>query len=195
MNARPILTLLSLSLCLSLGLLSAACEQDPPPPKVDAAADTRPVDAANPDTPPPLAMTPDAAPAPDAGAGADSASADSNAGTDLAADSAPPADSAPDTGATQSADAGPSCAMGVSREMLCATYCQGIGQFCTGNNAQFPNDDVCRAACNAPIWACGNPGDFTGNSLLCRISHLAFAGLGQATMECPNAGANSPACR
>jgi hypothetical protein len=100
-----------------------------------------------------------------------------------------------DGGSSDGGDGGATCGPTVLREMLCTTYCQGIGTLCTGANAQYPSADECRALCNAPAWECGNQGDTTGNSLFCRLAHLALAGVGSAVMECPDAGPASLACR
>jgi hypothetical protein len=101
-----------------------------------------------------------------------------------------------DGGSSPDADAGATCGQGVSREMLCTTYCQGIAAVCMGANAQYASADECRATCNGTTWACGNPGETTGNSLFCRVFHLALAGVaGVPAMECPNAGPTSPTCR
>jgi hypothetical protein len=66
-----------------------------------------------------------------------------------------------------------------------------------GNNAQYASAAACRSACVAPpsTWACGNAGETAGNSLFCRLAHMALAGVGSAATECPNAGPTSPACR
>lgn len=100
-----------------------------------------------------------------------------------------------DGGSSDGGDARAICGPGAPREMLCTTYCQGIGAICAGANAQYAGANECRAACNAPTWDCGNQGDTTGNSLFCRVAHMALAGVGSAVMECPNAGPASLACR
>jgi hypothetical protein len=108
--------------------------------------------------------------------------------------------SAPDGGHDAEADgidAGNPCGQ-ASREMLCLTYCDGVGRFCSGGNTQYRNADECRALCNATTWACGKAGDTAGNSLYCRLAHTALAGIGgaaQAATECRNAGSGSPACQ
>jgi hypothetical protein len=99
-----------------------------------------------------------------------------------------------DAGSDGAATTGAMCGA-VSREMLCATYCDGIGRFCTGGDRQYASADECRAACNAPTWACGKQGETTGNSLFCRLAHAALAGVGSAAKECPNAGPRSPVCQ
>jgi hypothetical protein len=117
-------------------------------------------------------------------------SPDDSTSTPLPGDAA-----ATDGGSSDGADAGATCGAGVLREMLCATYCQGIGTLCTGGDAQFASAEECRAICNGPTWACGNQGDTTGNSLFCRVAHMVLAGVGSAAMECPSAGPASVACR
>jgi hypothetical protein len=82
-----------------------------------------------------------------------------------------------------------------SREMLCLTYCDGIGRFCTGGDKQYGSADECRTACNGTAWACGKQGELTGSSLFCRLAHTALAGVGSAAKECANAGPRSPACQ
>ena len=167
------------------GLLLDA-QVDPGAP--DASADLRAPDAAlQPDASATDGAAEDAtAPGPDAAVG------------DAAADAlidASPSDVSPDAGAAPGPDAGATCGPGASREMLCTTYCQGIAKVCTGGNAQYPTADACLAACRAPAWACGNPGETTGNSLFCRLAHMALAGVGPAAMECPRAGPGSAACQ
>ena len=197
------------------GVLAGGCDDDPPAPARDAAADTRPADggvdardAAPADTRLPDASTADA-PAADA-PGADAVQVDVSdpAGDGPVSDApgadAPPADAtvvdgassdANDGGATQGNDGGIACAAGVSREMLCSNYCQGLSTICTGANAQFPSVQACLLACNGPAWACGTLGQTTGNTLFCRIGHLALAIAAAPAAECPNAGPTSAACQ
>jgi hypothetical protein len=108
--------------------------------------------------------------------------------SDLLADL--PSDLPPSLGA----DADVACSP-ASRAMLCATYCEAIGRLCTGPATQYSNADACRAACTGPAWACGRAGELTGNSLFCRVAHLALAGVGGGAIECQNAGPSSPTCR
>jgi hypothetical protein len=206
------------------GVLAGGCDDDPPAPKRDAAADARPADggvdardAASADTRLSDASTADApatdAPAADAPA-TDAVQADAMdpAGDGPVADAPAadaPADALPadatvvdgassdagDGGSTQGTDGGIACAAGVSREMLCSNYCQGLSTICTGANAQFPSVQACLAACNAPTWACGMLGQTTGNTLFCRIGHLALAIAAAPAVECPNAGPTSAACQ
>jgi hypothetical protein len=91
-------------------------------------------------------------------------------------------------------DTVPACGS-VHRADVCFSYCDGMGRFCTGANKQYQNANECMAVCKGPTWACGNPSDFTGNSLYCRVVHMTFAGVGAAAAECPNAGPDSPVCK
>jgi hypothetical protein len=194
---------------LAFGVAAAACGDNPPPPRRDASVDAPAIDASVPADA--LDAAADVMPDPDAGT-ADARTADIGAADRAeAATSDGPAveggggetiDTGPDTGGdvgsdgrSPDTDAGVTCGPGVSREMLCITYCDGMGRFCTRANAQYGGDEECRAACNAPTWACGNPGETTGDSLFCRVAHMALAGVGVAATECPNAGRNSPTCR
>jgi hypothetical protein len=191
---------------------AGGCGDNPPPPRDDASADARAIDAgvdaravdasvpvdrpdAAADTPGPDSGTADAADRVDA-APADGSAVDGGAAD--GPDAAPGTDGMPDAEASDAApgiDAGATCGAGVSREMLCTSYCDGMGRFCTGGNAQYSGDGQCRAACNAPTLACGNPGDITGDSLFCRVAHMTLAGVGGAATECRNAGPTSPTCR
>jgi hypothetical protein len=188
-----------------LAVVGAACSDKPQPPRTDGGADARPADSnvpvdASPADTQRLDTATDAGadrsdPAPDTStpppdtATMDTPNSDAAApdvGPDLGRDSA---DVAPDAGT------GVTCGAGAPRDMLCETYCDGIGRFCTRGDTQYRNADECRAACNAPTWACGRPGETTGNTLFCRLAHMALAGVGAAATECPNAGPNSPTCK
>jgi hypothetical protein len=197
---------------LSLGLACfaiafGACRDDRPLPGADGGAgpDTRGVDAklvmdAAPDHPRTvdagLEVVADLASPPPDGPPPDGPPADVviDLAPDITADTGVP-DLTRDTGSVDAA--GPTCGPGAARDMLCLSYCDGMGRFCGGAIAQFASADACRAACNAPTstWACGKPGDLTGNSLFCRLSHMALAGVGDAATECPSAGPNSPVCQ
>jgi hypothetical protein len=180
----------------SFAIAFGACRADRGPPSVtDAAADSRAIDAA---------------------VARDGSRADATA--DVTADTAveagidganPPPDRLPQDGGGQSdlgadlpreagrdgasLDGGATCGT-APREMLCLSYCDGIGRFCTGGQTQYRDADECRAACNAPVWACGQPGDTRGDSLFCRLAHMALAGVGAAG-ACASAGPSSPACQ
>lgn len=70
---------------------------------------------------------------------------------------------------------------------LCDRYCEAIAASCTEENEQYASPAACQAVCSR--LAPGTPGDFTGNTVECR---LARAELGGATGEpqnyCPSAG-------
>jgi hypothetical protein len=215
-------TVQALVAVLITGVLAAACDDDPARPKMDArptdaGSDAR--DGSSPDGRVPDTGSPDLADgatsdAPASDAPASDAPATDAPAVDAPATDAPAADADPDTtppvdspvvdgaaddagsegGSTQGTDGGIACAGGVSREMVCANYCQAITFFCTGASAQFPSAAACLEACNAPTWACGMLGQPTGNSLFCRISQLAGA-ITAAPIACPNAGPNSAVCR
>jgi hypothetical protein len=185
-----------------LALGGAACDHKPAAPtdagEADAGAPdaTVPVDLSRPDMQSPdtdMAPVPDgAAPAPDSSPAVDAG------GTDLAPDLAR-ADTGvstrPDARADTAPTLGADCGAGGSREMLCTTYCDGMTRFCTGSNSQYRSADECRAACAGTAWACGSSGETTGNSLFCRLAHMALAGVGSASAECPNAGPRSVTCQ
>lgn len=182
-----------------LALGGAACEDHPKPGTGDAGADGEaeaqpaPDAFALPDRQPDLASAPDLAV--DAGADASEPAPDGaiDAGAaDLGADAmTTPGDAAADG----LADAGGETCGAASREMLCTSYCDGAGRFCTGSSQQYRDAAECRAACNGPAWTCGKAGETTGNTLYCRLAHLTLAGLGAAAKECPNAGPRSAACQ
>jgi hypothetical protein len=192
-------------LSLAAAGAAAGCQNNPAPPRSDASmTDAIPRDTAGDRASPDSAAADMAAPdrvdaaAPDAAmrdGAVDVAPADGPT-PDAAAD-AVPADAVADTAAGTDGpiDAGETCGAGVSREMLCTSYCQGIGMLCTGANSQYAGANECRGICNAPTWACGKQGDTTGNSLFCRLAHMVLAGVGSAAIECPNAGPSSPVCR
>jgi hypothetical protein len=197
---------------LALGVAAAACDDSSPPPGKDGSVDARAIDAGVPGEGPEAAVDTPAADggSPDLGgadraeaAAADASSLDGRveAGGIDGSDAGPGTDGTPgnadggDGGSAPGTDAGVTCGPGASREMLCTSYCNGMGRFCAGASAQYGGDDACRAACNAPTWACGSPRDVTGNSVFCRVAHMALAGVGLAARECPNAGPSSPTCR
>ena len=80
-------------------------------------------------------------------------------------------------------------------DLLCTGYCAGVSNVCTGGFAQFPSEAACQATC--ATWACGTPGETTGDTFFCRATHLAMvvAGLVSTLPECVNAGPTSPACQ
>jgi hypothetical protein len=177
-------------------ILAGACDDGPPRPgdAAEVAADAGAPDAAGADAIGSLDGAADLTPAPDTTEASadglaqalDASTADAGAG-DVAAvvEAGAAADASP---------AGTTCGPGASREMLCTTYCDGVGRFCTGANSQYKSAEECRTACNGPGWACGTTGETMGNSLFCRLAHAALAGVGDPAKECANAGANSPTC-
>jgi hypothetical protein len=194
-----------LLLAFALATAVVACRKDLPPPTKspeDAGAPGDPDSAALPTADGPAADARDAS-LPDEGR--DSAldgppePPHSDAAVADAADAAALHDAATVDTTTVDADradaAVATCGPAVPRAMLCTTYCQGMATLCTGGEAQYPGAEQCRAACNGAAWGCGKEGDFTGNSLFCRLAHMALAGVGSAATECPNAGPGSPACR
>jgi hypothetical protein len=207
MKHRSLMALLAL---LALG--PGACRDDKPAPRPDRMTDAS-VDVPRTDATVPVDSALDrATPAPDSAtvdSGATDAVSGEVKGPDLGGMDAAPdittadvsqngRDAGHDVGPDlrdATADAVVTCGPGIPRDMLCLTYCDGVGRFCSGDSSQYRNADECRAACNAPTWACGKSGDTTGNSLYCRLAHTALAGLGAAATECPNAGPNSPGCQ
>jgi len=181
-----------------LVLAGAACEDHPKGAAGDASVE--PDAAALPDTLAREDMSPDvqSSPdlAPDAGADAETqpeagpdagADAGSDLGIDLGADTSPDVLAAVDAGVTRCGAA--------PREMLCTSYCDGVGRFCAGASMQYRTADECEAACNGSAWSCGQPGETSGNTLYCRLAHLTLAGLGSAATVCPNAGPKSATCQ
>ena len=72
---------------------------------------------------------------------------------------------------------------------LCEVYCDLAGKSCAG---LYADDAACKAAC-AKLPADGLPTATTGDSLQCRLSHLALAAF-DAEGECPNGGQQSALC-
>jgi hypothetical protein len=70
----------------------------------------------------------------------------------------------------------------------CTAYCNAIGHVCTGLELQYLDDDTCKAMCAK--LAPGTAGATTGNTLGCRIHHLANAAQSaqSAVVHCPHAG-------
>jgi hypothetical protein len=174
-----------------VALAIAACRDDQPAPRPPIAVDGSgdgPRDGGG------AIPGPDGKAADDAGDQVDGGGVDVSA-ADVSATEAG-LDVEPDTERDRP-DAGMTCGQS-AREMLCLTYCDGVGRFCSGGNTQYRNADACRSLCNAPIWSCGKAGDGTGNSLFCRMTHTALAGVGganQIAAECRNAGPESPSCQ
>jgi hypothetical protein len=137
-----------------LVLGGAACEDHPKPgagdagPDGEAEAQPAPDAFALPDRAPDLASAADLAAdaGADAGEPAPDGSIDAGA-ADLGADgTTTPGDAAADG----LADAGAEMCGAASREMLCTSYCDGIGRFCTGASRQYSDAAECRAACTGP---------------------------------------------
>ena len=69
----------------------------------------------------------------------------------------------------------------------CDQYCSLEAAKCTGTNDQYPGND-CATVC--PTFATtGQTGDFNGNTLQCRLSHLgAIASPADADTHCQHTG-------
>jgi hypothetical protein len=70
--------------------------------------------------------------------------------------------------------------------VTCAAYCSAIAAACTGNNAQYLNNDECMTAC--ALLPLGTAGATTGNSVACRITHAGYAAMGTTNPHCWHAG-------
>jgi hypothetical protein len=69
----------------------------------------------------------------------------------------------------------------------CETYCADEGRLCTGLNVQFTTNEDCLATC--ATYATGTPGDSTGDTLACRMTHLGFiTSAAYATTHCQHTG-------
>lgn len=66
----------------------------------------------------------------------------------------------------------------------CEDYCAQIVAGCTGDHAQFADEETCRAAC-AAMPAGGQPGSASGDTVQCRIFHL---GASRNDDHCDHAG-------
>jgi hypothetical protein len=112
--------------------------------------------------------------APDGGAGPDSGPADAGSGGN-------PGDAGlgtTDAGAKSDGGAGG----GVAN---CNTYCASVMATCTGFNAQYGDLQRCLSAC--PLMQAGTAADTSGNTLGCRLNHLALASA-NPNPECWHAG-------
>src|SRR5258708_4766198 len=100
-------------------------------------------------------------------------------------------DSADD--ATHASAIGPCAANGPPPAVVCSAYCSRVTAFCPG---QFVDFGACADACNAPTWSCGKPGDTSGDTLYCRITHAIAAMKMPSTApdECPQAAPDSTTC-
>ena len=74
---------------------------------------------------------------------------------------------------------------------FCENYCHLSATNCTGAQALYSSESKCKAAC-AQLSTVGEPGVIQGDSLWCRMAHLALAGSdpanGSAAAHCPNGG-------
>jgi len=86
------------------------------------------------------------------------------------------------------------CGQGVPIEAACSAYCSGLLASCVGDLSPFVDVGECLTLCTAPSWACGSPGDTSGNTVFCRVGHADRAAMDPGK-ECPLAGPNSPACQ
>ena len=173
--------------------LGAACDDHPSggtsDASVEADAAVAPDTLAREDVAPDVQSSPDLAP----DAGVDAGETKPDASADLGADVG--IDASPDASPDATADAGVAMCGAASRQMLCTSYCDGVGRFCSGASMQYRSADECRTACNGPAWSCGKAGETTGNTLYCRLYHTSLAGLGEAAKECPAAGPMSVPCQ
>jgi hypothetical protein len=69
--------------------------------------------------------------------------------------------------------------------LSCSSYCSTIMSTCTGTNTEYLDNQVCTSMCQ--VFDPGIASDTTGDSLACRIAHLAAAKADPAT-GCPQAG-------
>jgi hypothetical protein len=68
------------------------------------------------------------------------------------------------------------------RATLCSSYCQAYydkGCFAAAMDT-YGDEQTCRDTCNSADWPDGTPGEASGNTLACRITHV---GLASATMR------------
>jgi hypothetical protein len=74
---------------------------------------------------------------------------------------------------------------GAATAASCEAYCEAIQSTCgdTGEDAQYPSDDQCLATC-----AVFPTGALTGNTLECRIAHVALAATTGLDPHCDHAG-------
>ena len=74
----------------------------------------------------------------------------------------------------------------------CDLYCHESKTNCTGDAAIYKDDAECMTACGELIKKLGTPGDKAGDTLACRIYHLAVAGGGAdaAKTHCPHGAAD-----
>jgi len=96
-------------------------------------------------------------------------------------------------GGTSTANAGVHCPHGThSGGNVCGTwcdvYCQLAQQYCNGTNKIYDTPQLCMTACNG-LNSTGAPGATAGDTLQCRIYHLAVASTSSANAvtHCPHA--------
>jgi hypothetical protein len=71
----------------------------------------------------------------------------------------------------------------------CNTYCTTIATVCAGTDNQYKDNATCLSMCQLGIPNDAGAGATTGNSLACRMTHLASAAQEQnAATDCSNAG-------
>ena len=64
--------------------------------------------------------------------------------------------------------------------VACSDYCALLAKSCTGKLEQYTDID-CEGVCNENSkWNAGTPGDKTGNTLACRVTHAKAAATDQA---------------
>jgi hypothetical protein len=72
---------------------------------------------------------------------------------------------------------------------VCDVYCANAAANCTGDNAIYPNDGACQAACaGMPV---GDPTDQAGNTAWCRAYHAGTPAETGAAAHCPHASISS----
>jgi hypothetical protein len=69
--------------------------------------------------------------------------------------------------------------------LSCTSYCSAIASACTGTNTEYLDTQVCMTMCE--VFDPGIASDTTGDSLACRVAHLAAA-KANPTTGCPQAG-------
>jgi hypothetical protein len=178
MNLRPCtLAILSSAVWLGCGAKSDGA------PGPDSGADTATQAGAHDGSGPDAGGAHDGGLAPE-GAAADMIAGEASApstGSDGAADARPSVgagDAATDTGSSdgpgdaiadsESADAGAE-ASGPG----CSMYCAAVMAACGGGNAQYKDSASCMTACQ--YFPLGTPGQSSGDTLACRITHAGYA--------------------
>lgn len=70
-------------------------------------------------------------------------------------------------------------------QALCTDYCQRATDFCVAGDALYADLGTCMTACIAFAIPRGQVGDMAGNTMYCRLNHLALAENNPAT-HCPH---------